>query len=47
MKADIKIRSLIKLIPSFKATINRSGKYWVKFSLYFDWLIFNIDIDNY
>lgn len=46
MRADIKTRSLIKLIPSFKGYFERT-KRWFKYSIYFDWLIFTIDIDNF
>jgi hypothetical protein len=47
MKADIKIRPLIKLIPSGKFTFSKHKKFWFKYSLYFDFLIFTIDIDNF
>ena len=47
MKADIKLRPVIKLIPHFRATFGRSGKYWCKYSVNIDWLIFDIDIDNF
>lgn len=47
MKADIKIRPLIKLIPHFRGIIHKHKKYWFKYSIYFDWLFFNVDIDNF
>lgn len=46
MKADIKIRPLIKLIPHYRGTF-KFVKYWFRFSIYFDWLIFTVDIDNF
>ena len=47
MRADIRLRALIKLIPTFKGTIKKHKKYWFKYSIYFDWLIFTIDLDNF
>lgn len=47
MKADIRIRPLIKMIPSFRGTIERHNKYWFKYSLYLDWLTVSIDVDNF
>lgn len=46
MRADIRLRALIKLIPSMKVHF-KFIKYWFRFSIYFDWLIFTIDIDNF
>jgi hypothetical protein len=47
MKADIKLRPLIKLLPHFRGTLNKDKKYWFKYSIYLDWLFFIIDIDNF
>ena len=47
MRADIRVRPLIKLIPSLKITGKRHGKFWIKYSVYFDWLIFTLDLDNF
>lgn len=46
MKADIRLRPLIKLIPHFRGTFQKTSK-WFNYSIYFDWLIFTIDIDNF
>jgi hypothetical protein len=42
MKADIEIKSTIRLIPKFKS--NNQG---TKFSFKLYWLCFDLQIDNY
>jgi len=47
MKADITIKPIIKLIPYFRGSIKKKGKFLIKYSINLNWLIFHIDIDNY
>lgn len=47
MRADIRLRPLIKLIPNLKVRVTRQGKFWIKYSVDFDWLIFTFIIDNF
>jgi hypothetical protein len=47
MRADIKLKPVIKLIPHFRFTFERYKKYWFKYSINFDWLFFDVDIDNF
>ena len=45
MKADIKLKPIIKLIPSGKFSYTKKGK-WCKFGLFLKWFCFEIEIDN-
>ena len=45
IKADIKIKPIIRLIPNGKFSYTSNSK-WYKFGLFFKWLCFEIEIDT-